>query len=82
MKSRISLLTPAEASLSVPVPMARRCGNCASHPRCDVRSPGKGKIDDIFMELIENICPTFTPILPVIVNNTDVIRSLDHYVAG
>jgi hypothetical protein len=79
MKSRIALLTPDEASLSAPVPMARRCGNCASHPNCPVRKPGKGKVDDIFMELIENDCPDFTPVLPVIVNNAGVVRALDHY---
>jgi len=34
------------------------------------------------MELIENNCPAFTPVLPVIVNNAGVVRALDHYVTG
>ena len=82
MKSRVILLSPIEASLSAPVPIGHRCSNCSNHPDCGIQKTGKGKIDEIFMKLIENNCSSFTPTITVVVNDGGVIRSLDDYVSG
>ena len=82
MKTRVVLLPPTEASLSVPFPIGHRCNNCSNHPGCDIQSTGKGKIDAIFMEMIENHCLSFAPNITVVINDASVIRSLDAYVSG